>query len=238
MQVKLLPDLKKNISLVTGSSSGIGASIAIELSQISKHIYIIGRDISNLEKTNDLIIENNCECTIVPLDITKNNVVENLSSQIYEKHKKLDIFISTAGIINNLSPITSIQIDEFKKLIELNFVSNIKMLKYFHPLLKSSEKGKIVIISSDRKILNEPFWGGFSPIMNALNETVMIYAKENENDNISTNIVCPVAVDTNFRNIFMPGEDKSKIMTALEFSKKLIPMINNEFNSNGKIYFI
>ena len=112
------------------------------------------------------------------------------------------------------------------------------MLKYFHPLLKASKRGKVVIISSDRKKTNESFWGSFTPIMNALNEAVMTYAKENENDNISTNIVCPIAVDTDFRNAFMPGEDKSTIMSASEFSKKIVPMINNEFNSSGEIYFI
>ena len=233
-----MPKSKENIVLVTGSSSGIGAAIAIELAQTSKHIFIIGRNISDLEKTNDLIVKNNCECTIVPLDLTKENAIENLSAQIYEKYKRLDIFISAAGIISSLSPITSIDQKELKKIIKLNFISNIKMLKYFHPLLKASKRGKVVIISSDRKKNNEPFWGSFTPIMNALNEAVMTYAKENENDNISTNIVCPIAVDTDFRNAFMPGEDKSTIMSASEFSKKIVPMINNEFNSSGEIYFI
>ena len=233
-----MPESNENIVLVTGSSSGIGAAIAIELAKTSKHIFIIGRNISDLEKTNDFIVKNNCECTIVPLDLTKENVIENLSAQIYEKYKRLDIFISAAGVITSLSPITSIDQKELTKIIELNFISNIKMLKYFHPLLKASKRGKVIIISSDRKKNNEPFWGSFTPIMNALNEVVMTYAKENENDNISTNIVCPIAVDTDFRNTFMPGEDKSTIMSASEFSKKIVPMINNEFNSSGEIYFI
>ena len=233
-----MPESNENIVLVTGSSSGIGAAIAIELAKTSKHIFIIGRNISDLEKTNDFIVKNNCECTIVPLDLTKENVIENLSAQIYEKYKRLDIFISAAGVITSLSPITSIDQKELTKIIELNFISNIKMLKYFHPLLKASKRGKVVMISSDRKKNNEPFWGSFTPIMNALNEVVMTYAKENENDNISTNIVCPIAVDTDFRNTFMPGEDKSTIMSASEFSKKIVPMINNEFNSSGEIYFI
>ena len=233
-----MPQSKENISLVTGASSGIGASIATDLAQISKHIYITGRNILNLEKTNDLIIKKNCECTIVPMDLTKENVIENLSAQIYEKHKKLDIFVSTAGIINHLSPVTSIKIDEIKKLIELNFIANIRFLKCLHPLMKLSNEGKIIIISSGRKKINEPFWGGFTPIMNALNQTVMTYAYENTNENISINIVCPIAVDTDFRNVFMPGEDKSKIILPTEFSKKLILMIDKEFKVSNKIYFI
>ena len=55
--------------LITGASSGIGKSISIELSKISKHIYITSRDVKKLEEVHDIIINNDCECTIVPLDL-------------------------------------------------------------------------------------------------------------------------------------------------------------------------
>ena len=55
-----LPNPKDSIAVVTGASSGIGAEIAIQLSKISDHIYIVGRNIEKLEKTNDNIIKNNC----------------------------------------------------------------------------------------------------------------------------------------------------------------------------------
>jgi short-subunit dehydrogenase len=76
----------KNINcLVTGASSGIGASIAQELSKSVKHIYILSRNTTELEKINDKIISNGCECTIVPIDLCERNVIENLSEEIFKK---------------------------------------------------------------------------------------------------------------------------------------------------------
>ena len=116
--------MEKVISLVTGASSGIGAETAIQLSKISSHIYIIGRNISNLEIVNDKIINNDCECTIVPLDINEDQAFNNLAKTIAEKDNKIDIIVSCAGIIDHLSPIESINEDQFKNIVETNFLSN------------------------------------------------------------------------------------------------------------------
>ena len=108
--------MSKSISLVTGASSGIGAETAIQLSKVSSHIYIIGRNISNLEIVNDKIISNNCECTIVPFDINEDQALNNLAKTIAEKDNRIDIIVSSAGIIDHLSPIESINEDKFKNL--------------------------------------------------------------------------------------------------------------------------
>ena len=76
--------------LITGASSGIGASIAQELSKTVKHIYILSRNASKLEEINDKIISNGCECTIVPIDLCEPNVIENLSEEIFKKDRFLD----------------------------------------------------------------------------------------------------------------------------------------------------
>ena len=70
--------MKKLNCLVTGASSGIGKEISIELSTYAKHIYICSRNVQKLEIVHDKIIENNCECTIVPLNLCDENVIENL----------------------------------------------------------------------------------------------------------------------------------------------------------------
>ena len=81
--------MKKLNCLVTGASSGIGKEISIELSNYAKHIYICSRNVQKLEIVHDKIIENNCECTIVPLNLCDENVIENLAkfSITFSSHK-------------------------------------------------------------------------------------------------------------------------------------------------------
>tara|TARA_Y100000816_G_scaffold250819_1_gene200957 strand:+ start:194 stop:877 length:684 start_codon:yes stop_codon:yes gene_type:complete len=215
--------------VVTGASSGIGKEISIELSKYSKHIYIIARSINKLEDVHDSIIQNECECTIVPLDLTEANGIENLSSQLLKKEKAIDILMLSAGVINELSPIVSIELTKLKEILSVNFLANFRMIKCFHPLLKNSAFSKIGVISSLKNISKEQYWGIYQPIMTALNDLLLIYAKENKD--IKLNIFSPEAVNTKFREIIMPGEDKSKISSPIDTAIRIVNYIIETKNS-------
>ena len=217
--------MKKLNCLVTGASSGIGKEISIKLSAYAKHIYICSRNAQKLEIVHDKIIENNCECTIVPLNLCDENVIENLAKQIQVKNTSLDILVLSAGIINELSPVESIDLENFKNIISLNLLSNFRMVKSFHSLLKSSNNAYIAAVSSLKDPSKEYYWGIYQPIMTALNELLLTYSKENKDTNIKTNIFCPLAVNTKLRDVIMPGEDKSKISDPKDVAVKIVNYI-------------
>ena len=237
MQKNILSNNRK-VGIITGASSGIGCSLAIKLSERFDHLYISGRNISELEKTNDEIIKNDCECTIVPLDLKKIDLIDELALQIYLKEKKLDLLLSAAGIIHNLSPITSIKEDEYKDSFEINLLSNLKLLKAFQPLLKSSNESKIIIMSSYLESKVNQFWGANDSLTSGLHKIVLTFAEENKNTNISTNIICPTGVNTEYRNIFMPGENKSKLMSIHKFTNEFYKLYDTKLKNNGNVYKI
>ena len=220
--------------LITGASSGIGANIAQELSKSVKHIYILSRNTSKLEKVNDKIISNGCECTIVPIDLCEPYVIENLSEEIFKKDRFLDIIVSSAGQITKLSPVESIDLNEFDDTIKLNYVSNFRIMKHFHPLLKNSEKSNFVIISSIKDEMKSQYWGIYQPIMTALNELVLSFANENKGTSINANIIYPGAVNTKFRENIMPGEDKKEVKNPVDTARAVVNfLLSNE--KSGKI---
>ena len=219
--------------LITGASSGIGKDIAIELSKVSKHIYIVSRNVEKLEHVNDIIVKNNCDCTIVPLDLCDDSGLEYLASQISNRNKLIDIIISSAGQIKPLSPITSMNIKDAIDIYKLNYLANLRLIKNFHPLLIKSKNPYFGVISSINDSKKEQYWGVYQPIMSALNELVMTYAAENKNTSIRANVFCPDAVDTSLREKIMPGEDKSNIKSASEVAKKIVKHIMKD--NTGKI---
>ena len=229
-------NLNKTVCLVTGASSGIGKQTAIKISDIVDHVYILSRDVSKLEIVNDHIINNGSDCTIVPMDLTKKNNIKELAKNIYEKENKIDIVISSAGRINQLSPIGSQNEDEVIKTFELNYLANLSLMKEFLPLLKLSSKGKFILISSMYSNLKSQYWGGYQPIMTALNELVRIYAEENKN--IRVNCICPSAVDTDFRNDIMPGENKKLIIKPEKIAENIIKTIKDDTIQSGDIITI
>ncbi len=220
--------------LVTGASSGIGKSIAIELSKKASHIYIVARNIKELEYVHDQIVKNSCGCTIVPLDLIEKNGIENLAKQIFIKDKFIDVLISSAGIIENLSPVESIDLNKLKNILELNYISNFRLIKSFHPLLKSSKSGRLGVISSVSDKNKNQYWGIYQPIMTALNELVMTYSLENVNTNIKANIFYPGAVQTKLRAMVMPGEENGALHLAEDVAVTVVKNILEQ-DSNGKI---
>ena len=211
--------------LITGASSGIGAGIAQELSKSVKHIYILSRNTSKLEEINDKIISNGCECTIVPIDLCKPNVIENLSEEIFKKDKFLDIIISSAGQITKLSPVESIDLNELKNIVELNYISNFRIMKHFHPLLKNSKQSNLAIISSIKNEMTSQYWGIYQPIMSALNELVISFASENQGTSIKANVIYPGPVNTNFRENIMPGENKNEIKDPVSVASAIVKFL-------------
>ena len=228
--------LNKTVCLVTGASSGIGKQTAIKISKIVDHVYILSRDVAKLEIVNDLIIGNGSDCTIIPMDLTKKNNVKALAKNIYEKENKIDIIISSAGRISQLSPINSQNENEIIKTFELNYLANLLLMKEFLPLLKLSNEGKFIVVSSISNTLKSQYWSGYQPIMTALNELVRIYAEENKN--IRVNCICPSAVDTDFRNNIMPGENKDLILKPEEIAENIIKTIQDDTIQSGDIITI
>ena len=148
-----------------------------------------------------------------------------MAKQIQVKDTSLDILVLSAGIINELSPVESIDLENFKNIINLNFLSNFRMVKSFHSLLKSSNNAYIAAVSSLKDPSKEYYWGIYQPIMTALNELLLTYSKENKGTNIKTSIFCPLAVNTKLRDVIMPGEDKSKISDPKEVAAKIVNYI-------------
>ena len=210
---------------VTGASSGIGSEIAIQLSYFAKHIYISARNIEKLEIVHDQIIKQNCKCTIVPLNLCDENGIENLAKQILIKDNSIDMLVLSAGMTYPLSPIDSIELNKLNEVLTLNYLANFRMIKNFHPLLKNSNDSYIAAISSLKDTTKEYYWGIYQPVMTALNELLLMYANENKNTSIKTNIFCPKAVNTNLREVIMPGENKSKISTPKDIAKKIVKLI-------------
>jgi short-subunit dehydrogenase len=227
---------KDRISVVTGASANIGRSVSIKLAKSSKHIYLIGRNIKELEKTADFVETESCETTIVPIDLTNFNLIDELGHSIYKKHKKIDVLISCAGTINHLSPLTSIKPIDFEKIINLNLIANFRILRSFHPLFLSSNNARILIISKNISTLGDQYWGSYNSIMLALNNLIKTYANENRTRNLKINLFEPPLIESNFTNTTSPGESKKNMLELDLVAKKILYYVNEDINVSGEMF--
>ena len=227
---------KNKICVVTGASSNIGRGVAIELSRTAQHIYLIGRNVNALEETSDLISINSCEATIVPLDLTKFDLIDELGHSIYKKHQRIDVFVSCAGMIRNLSPVTSIKPKDFVEIINLNLISNYRLLRSFHPLFLASSKPRALIISKNINHTASQYWGAYNTTMSALNNLIRTYANENKRTNIKINLFEPPLIESNFLNITSPGEDKKNLIELNKVVTRIISCLGENIIETGEMF--
>jgi NAD(P)-dependent dehydrogenase (short-subunit alcohol dehydrogenase family) len=227
---------KNKICVVTGASSNIGRGVAIELSKTAQHIYLIGRNVNALEETSDLISINSCEVTIVPLDLTKFDLIDELGHSIYKKHQRIDVFVSCAGMIRHLSPVTSIKPKDFVEIINLNLISNYRLLRSFHPLFLASSKPRALIISKNINHTASQYWGAYNTTMSALNNLIRTYANENKRTNIKINLFEPPLIESNFLNITSPGEDKKNLIELNKVVTRIISCLGENIIETGEMF--
>ena len=208
-------------ALITGAASGIGAQIAILLAIQKYHTIITGKSLHSLEKTKKLIVENGGSCTLVELDMNDFIGIDKLGLEIFKRWKKLDMLISNAAILGTLGPIHHQSSDEFIKVLNVNLISNHRLIRSVEPLLKNSVQPVASFLSSSVANEARPFWGAYAISKASLQHMVKIWSMENQHNNLSISIVNPGKTNTKMRKQAMPGENSDELQTPKEVAEKM-----------------
>ena len=215
----------KKTSLITGAGEGIGAAIAIELANKNVHVIITDKSLSNLENTENIIVANGGTCTVVQLDMTDYLGVDRLGLEIYKRWGKLDILISNAAILGTLSPLHHQTNEEFLDILNVNLISNHRLIRSCDALLKKSDFPKALFLTSSVAFKPKPFWGGYSVSKAALNHMIKLWALENTHTRFSICTIEPGNTQTKLRKKAMPGEEINSLQQPVMVAKSIIKLI-------------
>lgn len=221
-------NLEGQICVVTGASQGIGRAASIAFAREGAHIVAIARNKPKLEQLDDEIASFGGSCTLVPLDITEFEKIDQLGGILHEKFGMVDIFIGNAAILGSLSPVAHVSPKIWQKVIDTNLNANFRFLRSFDELFRKSTHAHIIFLTAQRLVQkNVPFWSAYSASKAALENLASIYAAENKRFNISVNCLDPGDVATALRKEAMPGEDQSKLITPEEAALKILQLVAN-----------
>jgi NAD(P)-dependent dehydrogenase (short-subunit alcohol dehydrogenase family) len=229
-------ELSGKVVLVTGASRGIGYQAALEAARRGAHVIAVARTVGGLEELDDEIQELGASSTLVPLDLRDGDAIDRLGAAIFERWGHLDGLVANAGLLGVLSPVPHIKPDEFDKVMAVNVTANYRLLRSLDLLLRQSEAGRAVFVSSGAARSAKPFWGLYAASKAALDAMVKAYAGELTPSNVKANIFYPGAVRTAMRAKAMPGEDPNTLPQPADIAPKLIDMISPKLSENGKLY--
>ncbi|PIT70037.1 SDR family NAD(P)-dependent oxidoreductase [Bartonella tribocorum] len=228
--------LHGRVALVTGASRGIGYSLALELAARGAHIIALARTVSGLTELDNRIREKGAHATLVPLDLHHMENIDTLALSIAKRWKKLDIIVANAGILGTLSPIAHIENTVFEDVFQINLISQWRLIKAVEPLLRESDAGRAILLSSSVAHVARPFWGAYAASKAALEMIARCWAEELKQTPIKINCVNPGATRTAMRAEAMPGEDPQMLPSAQEVAKKIIHLLSPDLKETGKLF--
>ena len=200
--------LEGRIALITGASRGIGAAVARRFAAEGAQLVLVARTTGGLEEVDDEVRKISGErATLVPLDLTDYAGIDNLSAALYKRFGRLDALIGNAGELGVLSPMGHIDPETWDRVIAVNLTANWRLIRSFDPLLRCSDAGRAVFVTSTVGHQARGYWSAYSVSKAALEMMVKIYAAENTETNIRANLLNPGPTRTAMRALAMPGED-------------------------------
>jgi len=230
-----MADLSGRIALITGASRGIGRAAALALAQAGAHVILVARTVGGLEETDDAIQKIGGTATLVPMNLRDFDAIDRLGASIYERWGKLDALLGNAGVLGPLTPLAQITPKAFQEVMEVNVTANWRLIRSMDPLLRQSDAGRVLFVSSGAAKKHTPYWGAYAVSKAALEMLALTYAAECRETTVKVNLLNPGPMRTAMRAKAMPGEDPATLPTPDQIAPQIVEMLSPSFGESETI---
>ncbi len=224
------------VALVTGASRGIGAATAIALAAQGAHVVLTARNAKDLESVEDAIFNAGGSATIAPLDLTDGDSIARLAAAVTERWGKLDMLVLNAAMLGTLAPVPAIDGAELSRVFTLNVIAQQVLIASFDALLRKSEAGRLIALTSSVGATPRAFWGAYGASKAALETLVTSYGEEVKNlSPVRTAIVDPGRTRTKMRAAAYPGEDPATVKEPSVVADAIVELLVGEFETGHRL---
>ena len=228
--------LQGRIALITGASRGIGRAVAKRFAEEGAHLILTARTQGALEELDDEIQGLGYEsATLVPVDLTDFEAIDKMGAAVFDRFKRLDILIGNAGLLTPLTPMAQVKPKDWDRVMALNLTANYRLLRSFDPLLRMSDAGRAVFVSSTVTQGTWPFWGAYVVSKAGLESMVKTYASEITKTEVRANILNPGPTRTTMRHVAYPGEDPETVKSPEAVVEHFVRLAEASCTLNGEI---
>ena len=118
----------------------------------------------------------------------------------------------------------------------VNVTANWRLIRALDGLLKRSEAGRVVFVSSGVAALTLAYWGPYAVSKAALEALARTYAAETEKTPVRVNLFNPGPTRTRMRAQLMPGEDPATLPAPDAVAEKIVELCLPAFSETGRFY--
>ena len=228
--------LENRIAVVTGASRGIGRAVALEMAKAGAHVIALARTQGALEELDDAIRAHGASATLVPADVRDYKALDRLGAAIHQRWGKLDILIGNAGVLGDVAPLTHVDPASWEATLAVNVTANWRLIRSLDPLLRASDAGRAVFVTSGAAHNLRAYRGPYSVSKAALEALAITYAAETVTTSVRVMLINPGPLRTAMRRAVMPGEDPMTLKTPEDFAPHVVRLAAPDWTETGKIY--
>jgi len=212
--MKDLFDLTGRVSVITGSTKGIGKAMAEALAAFGSKVVISSRKADACDAVAASINESGGEAMDHPCHVGHKDQLERLVAATRERWGKIDNLVVNAAVNPYFGSSLGIPDSAFDKVMEVNIKSVHWLCQMVIPEMQERKDGSIVIVSSVGGFRGNSMLGAYAISKAADMQLARNLAAEFGPDNIRVNAVCPGLVKTNFARALWEDPQREQAVAA------------------------
>ncbi len=214
---------------LTGASSGIGKSLAIDLAKHGASLILTARSHKKLEELRQNLHNKN-DHMVLACDLSKESEIEKSWNLLLDKNVVIDVLISNAGC-SQRSLATETNVETSRYLMEINYFAPLKLMTFVLPKMIENNSGHLIVVSSLMGKIATPLRSSYAAAKHALVGYFESLITENYNSPIKFTMINPGFIDTNMSKNSLKGDgsisndiskSRNKITSADDCAKKII----------------
>lgn len=214
--------MKEQVAIVTGSTKGIGKSIAIKLAEQGIKVVITGRNEKQGDEVVRSIEQSGGKAQFFRVDLASNDEVNSFCDQFMKHYGRLDILVNNAGISGPMGPILQTPVESIASTFKVNVDSIFLLCQRLIPMMERQHWGRVVNISSIAYRLTPANSAVYNMTKAALNAFTQTLAKEVGPMGITVNAIAPGLILTDrILNERLPGMAAKAGISVEQMRKEL-----------------
>ncbi len=175
------------VALITGAGSGIGRAVALKLQAAGFDVGLLGRRVSELEKTAAAAAPSGGRLLLTPADVTDEKAVHDAFKKMHDAFGRLDLLFNNAGTFTQGLPLEELPVEEWKRVVDVNLTGPFLCAREAIRIMKAQtpKGGRIINNGSISAQVPRPFSAAYTATKHAITGLTKSISLDGRADNIA-----------------------------------------------------
>jgi 3-hydroxybutyrate dehydrogenase len=206
--------LADRVSLITGSTSGIGLGIARALAKAGSAVVLNGfgaaAEIAGIR--DQIKGEFGVNVSYSAADMSRPEAIADMIATTLNEHGRLDVLVNNAGI-QHVAPLDQFPVEKWDAILSINLSSVFHTTRLALPAMRQNGFGRIINIASAHGLVGSPFKAAYVAAKHGIVGLTKVAALETAEQGITCNAICPGYVYTPLVEAQIEGQAKAHAMS-------------------------